>query len=95
MKIAPYFFSYFIVVGVFGFGLALAFLKIEGIPFSEILASGIGFLFSPRKFAWGAKREKETYAFREIEVKKVKKNHLRVKGESFLEKAIVKVKTKK
>jgi hypothetical protein len=95
MKIAPHFFSYFIAAGVLGFGLALAFLKIEGIPFNEILAGGIGFLFSPRKFVWGAKKGEATYAFKEIEVKKLKKDYLRVKREGFLEKVIIKVKTKK
>jgi len=50
-------FALFILLSipVFGFGMALAFLKINGRPFINILISFVAYMFKPKLFVWRKK----------------------------------------
>lgn len=95
-NILPKFLALPLIFLVGGFGIALAFFKIGGIPLHEMVLAGFLFRFFPREFRWGGKKGKEEpFTLKEIELKKEEKGEIKLKRESKLKEILIKTETKK
>jgi hypothetical protein len=91
----PRFLSLPLLIIVGAFGLALAFFKIGEIPFYQVLAESLNFFLQPKQLSWGKKRRGETFAFKEMQLKKEEKVPIKTKRESKLRETAIKIETKK
>ncbi len=91
----PRFLAFTLIIIVGAFGVALAFLKVGGIPFYQVLLEQLTFLFGPKRFSWGRGRGGKAAGFKRIELKKEEKIPMKLKKESKLKETVIKIETKK
>jgi len=70
---------------------ALAFVKIEGIPFPEVIAQSFGFIFSPKIYLWEKKENLRPIKFGAQKQKEEKQELLKIAPKSILKKLHSKV----
>lgn len=77
-------------------GIALAFVKVNGIPFPQFFSNAVYFLFKPKKIVW-AKGKKAGQMLSEIEIKKLEKKKVEfaLKKNGKLKDLLTKIETKK
>jgi hypothetical protein len=75
-------------------GIALVFVKVEGLPLYTLLGRRFIFLFSSKTLLWG-KGKFKSLPVEEVEIKKIEKDKIKMKRGGSFENLITKIETKK
>jgi hypothetical protein len=93
-KIFPRPLSFPLALITFVLGVALGFLKVEGLPLYVFLPKMLKTILSPKALTWG-KGKKATLPLTDKEIKKIEKAEIKVKRGGALKNLITKLETKK
>jgi len=83
-SVAP--FPIFLIVSIplMSFAFSLAFIKIEGIPLSEVISQSFGFILSPKIYLWEKKENLRPIKFKDQKQEEKKEKSLKVAPKSIL-----------
>jgi hypothetical protein len=83
-SVAPFFIFLMFSVPLITLAFCLSFIKIEGIPFPEVIVQSFGFVFSPKVYLWEKKENLRPIKFKDQKQEEKKEKFLKVAPRSIL-----------